>query len=85
MSDPNHSSSESELPSEGIDDVSEASSVTSYKEDEDDFRIYDNTFDEIVNSIDTIDSIISEEEFLSLRQTPLQRRHRNSSLADSEL
>ena len=47
MSDPNHSSSESELPSEGIDDVSEASSVTSYEEDEDDFRIYDNTFDKM--------------------------------------
>ena len=70
MSDPNKSSSESELPSEGIYDVSEASSVTSYKEDEDNFHIYDNTFDEIVNSIDTIDSIISEEEFLSLRQPP---------------
>ena len=75
MSDQNNSSSESELPSEGIDDVSEASSVTSYEEDEDDFRIYDNTFDEIVNSIDTIDSIISEEEFLSLRQPPPPQPH----------
>jgi hypothetical protein len=43
-------------------------SETSSEEDDNDFHIYDNnTFNEIVNSIDPI---ISETVFLSLRQNP---------------
>jgi hypothetical protein len=81
----NHSSSDSSTTSNGLsgavpehpseaarNDVSEGSSVTSYEEDEDYFRIYDNTFDKIVGNINTIDLIISEEDLLSMRKNTTQ-------------
>jgi hypothetical protein len=61
-----------EHPSEARNDVSEGSSVNSYEEDKDDFRIYDNIFDEIVDNMDTVDLIISKEDLLSMRKNPPQ-------------
>jgi hypothetical protein len=70
-----------EHPSEARNDVSEGSSITSYEEDEDDFRIYDNTFDKIVDNIDTVDLIISEEDLLSMRMNPPQLQDSYNSIS----